>query len=95
MNQHALQRAMERYGLNLLASDLDALAERIRNGESVLCERKPDGAETRLAEIGLVPVRVVWSPEQARVITFLPLRKVRNDLPRRKVPKGKSKLKTA
>lgn len=52
MNHHALQRAMERYGLNLMAGDLHELAGRIERGESLLCERKPDGAETRLAKIG-------------------------------------------
>jgi hypothetical protein len=73
MSGHAIQRAMERYGLALTEADLLTLQAQIRLGRSVLLKRDGDGNGLRLAKVGGVTVLVVARPD-GWVLTFLPPR---------------------
>ncbi len=44
MTQHAIDRAKERYGLDLTPVDLKSISQKIKSGAAVLQSQKEDGA---------------------------------------------------
>lgn len=70
---HARKRALERYGLDLTARDLDALALAIRRGQSQLIRRE---SLTRTHHLIVCRGRVmhaVYDKTTKAIATFLPL----------------------
>ena len=73
MTWHAVERALERYGFDISPSEMAAMAEAIGRGESVLLERRPDGAETHLCivpSLGRV-MQAVYLPAAGRIVTVI------------------------
>lgn len=72
---HAIERAWERYGVDLAANDLARLELDCREGRSVLMRRERDGSETRIVRFrGTAMVAVYW-PNTGTIATFLPPRR--------------------
>lgn len=71
-SSHAIERAAERYGLDVTIADLKRVAEDIRSGEAVLVGRQNDGNEEWLAKIKGTVVRLVTNAARNFVITILP-----------------------
>lgn len=70
-NRHAIERAYERYGLELDAQGLELIAARIRSGNFGAIHFDKDALVCELP-IGGVQVRLVYSYRTKRIITFLP-----------------------
>jgi hypothetical protein len=70
---HADDRMAERYGFVPTVTEWRNILLAIWDGRSVLSRRDVDGREVHYVSIGRVPVRVVYSPWDAVVITALPL----------------------
>jgi len=67
---HALERAKERYGLELTGLDLRRMVERIEAGDSVLLGRMGDNRERHLLDYGGMALIVVRCGDW--IITVLP-----------------------
>lgn len=72
MTKHAIERAKERYGLDLDESALGRISIDIRAGKSLLCHTAPDGAEHRIVQVGSIVARVIYRPDTCAILTFLP-----------------------
>lgn len=68
---HAIQRARERYGINLTRDDLSTLKGRIAAGEGVLVAKTDDGGKVWMIKTHGVVARVAVS-RMGSVTTFLP-----------------------
>lgn len=71
---HVVQRARERYGLELRPTDVSYLKGAILGGGSVKVETKPNGAEVHLVMLPWLErvVKAVWRPDIGLVVTVLP-----------------------
>lgn len=67
---HAIERARERYGLELSSADLVGFSRDIRAGKSVFLGRD-GGSERHLVDHAGVPLVVVMSPS-GWILTVLP-----------------------
>ena len=89
---HAQLRALERYGIKLGLADLRQIAKDIVMGNAVLLGRDFHGAERWLVKVREKGIKLVYNPENGKVISILPARGPR---PRhfyaRKVLKGRGK----
>lgn len=72
VTHHARTRAAERFGRDLSSAEWRALVLDIVDGRSTIIMRQADGSEIRLATVGTIAVKLVWSPSQAVIITVLP-----------------------
>jgi hypothetical protein len=93
---HAVQRAKERYGLELNKWDLYNIREDIKTGRSLLMSTDDEkNTEQHLLDVGGVQAVVVYHPGQETVISFYdPKFGVRKQsAPRRKSGKLKRKTK--
>lgn len=70
---HAIERARERYGLELCDEDLRVIAARIGDGRSVHLGTSGNGGERHALAYGGKTVVVVWLPAVEAIATFLPL----------------------
>lgn len=73
---HIIQRARERYGLELTPDDVCWIKRAILRGRSVRLERKPNGSETHLVAVPRHNrvVKAVWIPATELVVTVVPER---------------------
>lgn len=71
---HAALRLAERYGVELTKGEMGALIQRMRNGEGVLLDRRPD-AERRLVKVAGREVVVLWGISSGHIISVLPLKR--------------------
>jgi len=73
---HAIQRARERYGLELDKTTLRNIEEVLSRGGGQLLLTDGGNEELREISIGMFPdsvvARVVFSPKTGRILTFLP-----------------------
>ena len=69
---HLIERARERYGLELDAADLRAILADCRNGAPMLSRHDMGGGEIRLVMVRGVAIKVVWYPDTGRIATILP-----------------------
>lgn len=72
MSIHAIDRAMERYGIHITLSNLREAEGRIERGQSLLVDGKDADEQTHIMRICGKPVRVVFVQSARRIITFLP-----------------------
>ena len=88
--KHVLDRALERYGLELMVSDVASMKRHILTGKSVLLEKRPDGSETHLCPCLRVDrvLQVIWLPNAKLVATVLPAEAKRHRPDDRKRNKG-------
>lgn len=71
---HAIDRARERYGLELTNEDLRAVALQIVNKrDAVLVRRGYDGAQVWAVKVQGVWASVVYIPLTRKIATFLPM----------------------
>lgn len=69
---HAIERAWERYGVDLAANDLARLEIDCRDGRSVLIGKDACGSERHIVRHrGVAMVAVYW-PDRGNIATFLP-----------------------
>lgn len=72
---HALQRARERYGLDLAPRDLRDVAESIESGDPTrarLIVRQTDGREAWMARVSGVWTKLIFDTAHREVVTFVP-----------------------
>ena len=69
---HAADRAMERYGISLLPSELKAICDQCASGRAPLLKRMDDGREHRIVMHEGTAMIVVYSPAAKQLVTFLP-----------------------
>ena len=69
---HALDRARERYGLELTTEQLDRLAERIRTHRTVIRTREGAGRTHHVIAHDGLQLLAVYDAAQGRIRTFLP-----------------------
>jgi hypothetical protein len=72
INQHAIDRAWERYGLRLARSDLQQIGVLIRGSKTVMTRRQRDGREVHAVQYLGVATIVLWDPRHG-IVTFLPI----------------------
>lgn len=72
VTNHARSRAAVRFGRDFSAAEWRALVLDIVEGRSTIIMRQGDGSEIRLACVGTIALKLVWSPAQAVIITILP-----------------------
>lgn len=72
MTLHPIERARQRYGLDLGPADLCLMIEDIAAGRSVLLKRQRGGGEIHLVRAGNTAVLAVYAPAIARIVTILP-----------------------
>lgn len=90
MTQHAIDRARERYGLELTEQDIEALRGALVAGRAVLLKQMPDGYRHMMAMLGERALIVVWHPERQAIITVLPKNARKKAVPLgRKPPAGR------
>lgn len=70
---HAIERAKERYGLNLTVEHLEKITHIIQNNGGTFDKQHADGKTQWYVTYKNTPVRVLISKDFYRVITFLPL----------------------
>lgn len=70
---HCIQRALERYGLDLTVEDVRDVERTILNGGALLIRREPHGPELYAVRVKGVATRVVFNQEKRSIITFLPI----------------------
>ncbi|BAE51516.1 hypothetical protein [Paramagnetospirillum magneticum] len=73
MTWHAIERALERYGLDISPLEMSAMTDAVGRGDSVLLERRPDGSEAHLCRspsTGRV-LQVIYMPEAHRIVTVI------------------------
>lgn len=73
MPSHAIQRAPERYGLNLQPRHLVKICHIVQNNGATLDRQNPDGTTQWFLEYRGQRVRVLISQDFHCVVTFLPL----------------------
>lgn len=94
---HAIERALERYGLTITISQIKEMARNIREGGGVLLRRAHAlGAHDRyLVRHGDRDVIVVYSAMSHQIVTILPRKDGPNTHPKRKqVAAGPGKTKS-
>ena len=69
---HVIERARERYGMDITTEDVRAMEAQIVNGRSVRLEIKPNQHETHLVQVGDVVLRAVWRPSIGMIVTVQP-----------------------
>ena len=83
---HVIQRAKERYGLNLGPDDVSRMEREIREGASLLLRRDDNGAgEKHAVKVEGKYVLAVYVEETGTIVTLLPP----NDLSYRRHVEGK------
>lgn len=73
MSSHAIQRALERYGLDLQPRHLVKICHIVQNNGAKLDRQNSDGTTQWFLEYMEKPVRVLISADFWTVVTFLPL----------------------
>lgn len=72
VNQHALARAFERYGLSLTRADMERIEERaaalVKRGKSI---KLTNTRHLCLVQWGPAVLRIVFSKKSGQVVTFL------------------------
>ncbi|MBX9697908.1 MAG: hypothetical protein K2X74_00670 [Acetobacteraceae bacterium] len=71
VSDHAHDRAALRLGRNLTQTEWLGLVLSILDRRAVLLSVQPDGLEQWLGCVGEVPLRVVWAPGTATIVTLL------------------------
>jgi len=71
--RHAVERARERYGVDLTGKDLQRIAAMVVGGEAMLQAKLDDGGTIWLLTYMDVLLRVVIAPDMDTVVTFLPM----------------------
>lgn len=66
---HARQRMAERMGRDLTRDEWLGAVAAITGGQTLLLHLHPDGVEQHLYVVGGMPVRLVWCPTTAQVLT--------------------------
>lgn len=89
MAMHAIDRAKERYGLDLEVRDLRNIAERIRADKGVLIASHDDGSSVWLIKVSGVLVRLVMCKDLKLVLTFLP---ANSKVSRTRISQGGAKI---
>ena len=69
---HAIERAKERYGLELTSRDLLAISKDVEAGNWKL-QRARESVDYCIGSYNGVPVRIVYARDKCQVVTFLPL----------------------
>lgn len=69
---HAIERAKERYGLELTKADLAQIGKAIVKGKSVLLGRLECGTERHLVSWKNTALKTVFNPTHRLIITFEP-----------------------
>lgn len=72
MTNHAIDRLEERYGLTASGAELNRMARKIRNGNSLLVGKNKNGTETHMIVWEGKELRIVWAPDSQRIVTALP-----------------------
>ncbi|MBR0682761.1 hypothetical protein GXW74_19875 [Roseomonas eburnea] len=72
VTDHAIERARQRLGRTLRRDEWNALLLAVVERRALLLATRPGGKEIWLASVGEVPVRVVWAPDTAIIVTILP-----------------------
>lgn len=67
---HAIQRALQRYGVRLTLDDLMELTEHLP--KAVLLRKQKDGSEIRMFNWNGTVMIGVTDPDRKRIVTFLP-----------------------
>jgi hypothetical protein len=70
---HAIQRAKERYGLELTVADLRNICHIVQNNQAKLDKINANKTTTWFLNYNKTHVRVVISPDFYAVVTFIPL----------------------
>lgn len=74
ISAHAIDRAVEKYGLAPSDDEWTAAVSDVLNGRSVLLSYGRDGdvrCERHMVELCGIPVRMVWNPTTRTVVTLL------------------------
>jgi hypothetical protein len=74
---HAIERAWERYGLELTESDFEDVVAEIKRGHSLLQGTVDRGLERRIVKIKGKMVPVVFAPDVGYIVTVMPNFKMR------------------
>lgn len=72
MTQHAIDRALERYGLELDEQNLKRIVQRLNRGDGLMIQACDDGSTVWGLKHGDTWLRVVLNAAKTLVITFLP-----------------------
>lgn len=75
MTAHAIDRARERFGVELCLAEVRWLGRKIMRGESLLLHRQTRHGvvkELHIVRHGEIELPAVWCPETRAVVTFLP-----------------------
>lgn len=72
--RHAIDRAAERYGLQLTPDQIRQLEVRCERGGGVLVARLPNGCEKRALACEGRDIVVIWNPAHGRIVTIVPKR---------------------
>lgn len=69
---HCIERAKERYGLNLTTADVRDMENQIVGGTSVMTRGRGTGNEEHLVRLGDRVLRVIWRTDGAVIVTVMP-----------------------
>ena len=71
--EHALQRAVERYGAYYTKKDLQAIARKIQKGRGLFMSKTSNTRSTWLIECYGQLMRVAYNKNTKQIVSFLPL----------------------
>jgi hypothetical protein len=73
IDDHPIERARERYGLDLTTKDLAGIVLKISAGDSMLIQNDSvTGHQRHLVLIDGIAAQVVFCPKHMNIVTFLP-----------------------
>lgn len=71
VTSHAVDRALEKFGLEPTEDQWHATVEAIVQGRSVLMHHHPSGCETHMVDLCGTAVKLVFDPHHLSVVTLL------------------------